>query len=112
MRLDKQVWVEYNDHSIVRIFKSKTAAFASNKAVAKVSYGYAVSDIRYQLWMRSEGLCENCCAMVTKDSGHMHERKWRGKGGDISLENSIFICPTCHKHAHKERSIKPTRRKQ
>jgi hypothetical protein len=108
------VWVQRDPITfhVTRIFKSKRAAFAAGgKTPTQSPRVYAVASIRHQLFVRSEGLCEKCCAIVTESSGHMHEQKWRGKGGEISLENSLFICARCHQHEHKERAPQFTRRK-
>jgi hypothetical protein len=34
----------------------------------------------------------------------MHEKLHRGKGGEISFENSILICHPCHRHEHRDRN--------
>ena len=88
----------------VRLFKSKKAAFASGEAVWFVSRTWAVSSIRHQIWLRCRGACEKCTAPVNENSGEMHEKKHRGKGGEISIDNSIFICRECHQHEHRERN--------
>lgn len=66
----------------------------------------AVKDIRHQLWLRCKGECELCGERVTESSGHMHEQKWRGKGGEVSLANSVFVCPRTHQLEHKARNPK------
>ncbi len=105
---NKWVWGELNaDRThVVRIFKSKKAAVAAGLCapVVQVLYAYAVHQIRHQLFVRSHGECEICLAPVTEDSGHMHEKRHRGKGGEISLDNSIFICLSCHRRAHQDRN--------
>jgi hypothetical protein len=112
----RMCWVEFNNDQIIRIFKSRNAAFhlvSKGKAftAAEVTYEYAVKCIRFELFIRSNGHCETCGAVVTHNSGHMHEQQWRGKGGEISLENSLFICARCHQHEHKGRAPQFTRRK-
>jgi len=107
------VWAELSKEGnrVVRIFKSEKAAFASMRMVVFLLKSTAVGDIRKQLFYRSQGYCELCGDIVTEKSGHMHEQKWRGKGGEISLENSVFICAKTHKLEHKERNPQFTRRK-
>src|SRR5271168_1119332 len=109
----KFVWVEMKDRCVIRIFRSKKAAFSTPDTVivAGMTRAEAVSSIRNQIFHRSEGFCELCGDIVTLYSGHMHEQKWRGKGGEISLENSVFICEKTHKLEHKERNPHFTRRK-
>jgi hypothetical protein len=110
---DKLVLVEVQYGRPVRIFKSAKAALHArmNMKVYPMRRADAVSAIRHQLFMRCGGFCELCGDIVTEKSGHMHEQKWRGKGGEISLENSVFICAKTHKLEHKERNPQFTRRK-
>lgn len=108
------VWVQRDETTfhVTRIFKSKKAAFAAGgKAPTQSPYTDAVASIRHQIWLRCRGYCELCGDFVTQANGHMHEQKWRGKGGEISLENSVFICAKTHKLEHKERNPQFTRRK-
>ena len=102
----KLVWVELSDTGVpIRIFKNRKAAYAFGKEwVAPTSRTDAVHIIRRQLWMRSKGDCELCGAPVTEQSGEMHERQHRGKGGEISMENSVFACRACHRKAHADRA--------
>jgi len=101
----KPVWVEIkSDGTPIRIFRNKRAALASKQTVVQTVRTLAVADIRHQLYDRSKGNCELCGTIVTENSGHMHERQHRGRGGEISLENSVFVCAKCHGRAHKERN--------
>jgi hypothetical protein len=102
----KDVWVVLNAVSgqAVRIFRTQKAAAEFEGYVLKIPYFTAVSEIRHQLWLRCRGECELCAASITESSGHMHEQKHRGKGGEISMENSVFICPICHRRAHADRN--------
>src|ERR1700722_19158151 len=90
--------------NVVRIFKSKKAAYASGEVVWEVTRAWAVASIRHQIFVRSDGDCEQCGSPITESSGHMHERKHRGRGGEISLENSVFICAICHSYNHRARN--------
>jgi len=103
--MKKLVWVELGDlGQAIRIFKTKRAARAFQGRILEVDYRIAVSEIRHQLWCRCQGECELCASPVNENSGQMHEQKHRGQGGEISLANSVFICPTCHKAAHRDRN--------
>lgn len=110
------VWVETRNGGIpIRIFKSYTAAMhlvCKGKAVNAVQMCYddAVKAIRKQIFYRSKGFCELCSSIVLEQSGHMHEMKHRGRGGEISLSNSVFICPKCHQRQHRDRNPRFTRR--
>jgi 5-methylcytosine-specific restriction endonuclease McrA len=109
------VWAQLapdNSH-VVRIFKSEKAAFS----VVDITPIYmprnlAVASIRHQIFLRSKGCCEECGSIITENSMEMHEREWRGKGGEISLENSIAACKRSHKFAHRKRAPQFTRRQQ
>jgi 5-methylcytosine-specific restriction endonuclease McrA len=112
---DKTVWVElYPDQrlgaDVRRIFRSKAAALSSGACIWYMRRSDAVGAIRHAIFVRSGGDCELCSSPVTEDSGHMHERQWRSRGGEISLENSIFICAHCHQNAHKERDTRWTKK--
>lgn len=105
--MSKLVWVELASDGIspIRIFKSRSTAFASGCAIGPFyTHTVAVAKIRHQLWLRSKGFCELGGEPVTEASGHMHEMVHRGKGGEISMQNSVFICPKCHQHAHRDRN--------
>lgn len=106
-------WVELAADGIspIRIFRSRTAAFASGRSIGPFyTRAVAVGKIRHQLWLRCKGECELCASVVTEDSGHMHEQKHRGKGGEISLANSVFICPKCHAAQHADRQVRFTKK--
>ena len=112
-----RVWVEMGGIPFlpVRIFRSQKAAIhliSRNRATDAIEMdrSIAVASIRHQIFIRSKGFCDECGAVVNETSGQMHEREWRGKGGEISLENSIFICAKCHKREHRERAPQFTRR--
>jgi 5-methylcytosine-specific restriction endonuclease McrA len=98
------VYVELGRDALpIRIFRNQKASLAAGwrQIYPRTE---AVGAIRHQIFLRSKGECELCPAPVTESSGHMHEKIHRGKGGEISLENSVFICPTCHRHAHADRN--------
>lgn len=104
--MSRRAWVEVtaDREHVVRIFKNKKAAWTVVGLVCEMMYAVAVADIRHQIFVRSEGYCELCGVQVTESSGHMHEKQHRGKGGEISLANSVFICPHCHRDAHHDRN--------
>lgn len=87
----------------VRIFRNrKTSLAAGWRQLWRRAD--AVRIIRHKLFLRSQGECELCSVWVTEEGGHMHEKQHRGKGGEISMENSVFICPKCHQYAHRDRN--------
>jgi hypothetical protein len=109
MRAAKLVWVEKDSRlQVFRIFRNRQDASAAARHIGRrvidMFYGEAVGMIRHTVFIRSQGFCEGCAAPVTESTGHMHELLHRGKGGEISMDNSVFICADCHKFAHKDRS--------
>lgn len=90
-------------YGIVRIFRNQKAALASDAPVIVLHRDVAVAEIRHQLWLRCKGVCELCGDTVTEGSGHMHEQKHRGQGGEISMDNSVFVCAKTHKQEHRDR---------
>jgi len=103
------VWVEQNAKGeAIRILSKANAKLETFRSSETTYYGWdsveAVCSVRRQIFDRCRGECEICASPVTESSGHMHEQKHRGKGGEISLDNSIFICVQCHKRAHKDRN--------
>jgi len=110
------VWVELSPEGLpVRIFKSVRSAWTQASQggfrIAQMTHQTAVQHIRHQIFVRSKGFCEECGSVITESSMEMHERLWRGKGGEISLENSIAACKGSHKFAHRDRAPKFSRRK-
>ena len=69
----------------------------------------AVASIRKTIWIRSKGHCEKCGEIVTEQTGHMHEVIHRGRGGEIALDKSRFICQKCHDAEHSNRKPKFTK---
>jgi len=100
----ESVWVELGlDALPVRIFRTEKESLALGWR-QPYDRALAVSAIRHKLYIRSGGFCELGGEVLTEKSGHMHEKKHRGQGGEISLENSVFICPKCHQHEHRDRN--------
>jgi 5-methylcytosine-specific restriction endonuclease McrA len=60
--------------------------------------------IRQAVYDRQSGMCLWCDKNLTWDQFHMHEVVSRGKGGKISLDNSVGLCYDCHlNRAHGNR---------
>lgn len=108
MRANKLIWAEITSAGLpVRILRGKPSGAGQFERMA---YGFAVAAIRKQLWWRCAGECELCGSVVTESSGHMHEKQHRGKGGEISLANSVFVCAASHTYQHRDRNPRFTRR--
>lgn len=65
-----------------------------------------VGEIRRIVYDYQDGHCLWCDKFVTWKQAHLHEKVARGKGGKVSLGNSIILCADCHigpKGAHGKR---------
>ena len=55
---------------------------------------------------RAQGICQLCdvAAPFINKSGHpyleVHHVVWLARGGDDSLENTVALCPNCHRRIH------------
>lgn len=102
-----EVYVELLDDEIVRIFRSYDDAVHSEawdeERVVQCELSEAVTAIRLTVCESANGECQDCGEYVGW-AGHMHEVKTRGQGGEISTENSIWLCADCHlNHEHGDR---------
>jgi len=104
--MKNQVWCEQNEAGhVTRILRDNHEVFRPSSVVFYTwERAEAVSSIRHQLFRRSKGYCELCGEIITEQGAQMHEQHHRGKGGEISMDNSVFICSTCHKRAHADRN--------
>lgn len=76
--------------------------------------GKTVELIRRAIWERQEGICIRCPSLITWKTAHLHETKHRGRGGKISLENSVLLCFECHlgpRGVHPEKQLRFSSRK-
>jgi 5-methylcytosine-specific restriction endonuclease McrA len=106
-----RAWVEINpENKIIRIFKNRQRAVTSeafeDDRVREYSRKDAIGEIRKAVFERSKGICEFCGNYLTEQTGDLHEQLARGLGGEISLENSVFICRGCHKAQHPEKQLR------
>lgn len=93
-----RVFVELKDGVPVRILKKPRY---SDVDVKEWPRSDAISAIRHQIFVRTNGQCEYCGETILENGSlykrmHMHETKLRSLGGDISVENSVGICYNCH----------------
>jgi len=112
---NRQVWVERAPlgRAIIRIFRGSHSPDwqKANECglVSLVPKFDAVSEIRKQIWQRCAGNCEWCGKRIREsgslyERGHMHEKIPKGNGGEVSLDNGIFLCYNCHINvAHGDR---------
>ena len=85
----------------IRILKHYMHACQLEPSVVRqMAKSVAVGYIRQQVVDRARRgscvQCEFCGNLITESTGHMHEFIPKGKGGEVSVENSRFICPACH----------------
>ncbi len=88
--------------NVVRIFrtiKEAVKAGIAGSPLASMPRAEAVGLIREFVRFRAGNACERCGVMLTKDTGEMHERLPKGKGGEVSLENCSWLCHACHQGA-------------
>lgn len=106
--MTKMVWCAIDFRGgITEIFKSKKAAFASTAhKLEEMSKSFAISEIRYSIFYRQNGICINCPNFITWAGMHLHEKKHRGQGGTYSLENDEGLCADCHlRIMHPEKQL-------
>jgi hypothetical protein len=112
-----KVWVQLGDNGeAVRIFKNQKEMFFSCPVdrEACVERSIATGQIRAAIWARQKGTCIRCPNLFTYAGMHLHEVNHRGRGGNISLENSVGLCHDCHLGArgvHPEKQIRFSGRK-
>ena len=95
----KRVWVELSaEGCVIRIFRTRRDAAEAELAfpINHVDRAEAVKDIRRQVFERDGYSCTHCGKAINWDTGHLHERLWRGRGGEMSLDNSTTLCYSCH----------------
>lgn len=90
-------WVEFDEKGPIRIFRNWRGVLAvgNYKDVREYPRKNAVAAIRQRVYELSGGFCKDCGGIITVNF-HMHEEISRGKGGEISIENSIALCSRCH----------------
>ncbi len=99
----QMVWVEIVPETgqILRILRTTfDAVRLPQERVRQVAKMVAVGDIRKQVIARDtrNGFieCRFCGARLLPGTGHMHEQQAKGKGGEVSVENSVMLCASCH----------------
>jgi hypothetical protein len=98
--MPRMVWAEIGDTGrAIRIFKNLKCAGVTSiypNRIACMLRSTAVSDIRRQIWERDKKRCTHCGNVVSWFVMQMHERLWRGRGGEVSVENGTTLCESCH----------------
>ena len=92
----------------VRIFRDKSWRLLPEDEVAWISKEEAVTEIRRQVFEKTKDdngyyHCHDCGKPTNWLSGEMHEVVPKGKGGEVSVDNSICLCNNCHTGAKNSR---------
>ena len=96
--MPRMCWTQLGlDGKAVRILKSAKLVGVVPRA-AYILRMTAVDDIRRAVWERDKRRCAHCGVAVGYNVMELHERLWRGRGGEISLQNSVCLCYPCHQH--------------
>jgi hypothetical protein len=87
-------------NSPIRIFKNQKLAIQSGLPYGCMEKADAVACIRRKVFERDNYTCVNpkCRKQLDWNTAEMHERHWKGSGGDVSLYNGICLCHNCHMH--------------
>lgn len=101
---DELVWVKLDITTgtlgPVAIFANyKQARDSGASPIAEYSRQWATDFIRRAVFVRDNWTCTHCGDEISWDGpnrGHLHERLFRGNGGEISVANSTTLCYTCH----------------
>ena len=87
------------DGRAIEILKNEKHSALATLAGYTVGYmlrSLATEQIRLAVFKRDGYACTHCGAPVCIGTGHMHERLHRGRGGEISVNNSTTLCGGCH----------------
>jgi hypothetical protein len=92
--MPRMCWAQIGDDGkAVRIIKHLAGGYGRVECLALST---AVGEIRRKIWERDKRRCTHCGNTVTWQSMEMHERIWRGRGGEVSVENGVTLCAGCH----------------
>jgi len=99
----EKAWVSVDaEFRPLEVFKRQSEAvrafqtYPSMTNLVEMDRFEAVGAIRHEIFIRQKGRCIACDKIVTEEQAHMHEKVSRGKGGNISLDNSEILCSNCH----------------
>ncbi len=84
---------------MIHRIRKKLGTTARYRAKRRRAGRKIVYSIRAQVVRRAEGCCERC-GRGCLHSGEAHHKIHRSQGGQWTMENIEFLCPTCHGTAH------------
>jgi hypothetical protein len=97
--MPRMVWCGIGADGLAeRIYKNRKQAVLAGEPLggAFLLRADAVTTIRRKIWNRDKHTCTHCGAIVSWFTMEMHEKIWRGRGGDISVDNGTTLCNNCH----------------
>jgi hypothetical protein len=116
--MDKKVRVELGENDLpIRIFRKDKKWLQCDNWIWLTKKD-AVGLIRLQVFERTGGRvvdgetaelgkCEGCERPIRWETFEQHEKQFKGRGGEVSLQNCIALCGNCHQWgpnaAHKDR---------
>jgi Rieske Fe-S protein len=97
--MPRMVWAGIGADGLAeRIYKNRKLAVIAGEPMggAYMLRAQAVTEIRRKIWLRDNKTCTHCGQTVPWNVMQMHERIWRGRGGEISVANGTALCYHCH----------------
>jgi len=86
--------------AILGIFQKHKRAVAyetlSGGVMMPYDWATGIDQLRRRVFARDDYRCVKCLRTVTWDSGHMHEKLHRGRGGDRTINNCETLCREHH----------------
>lgn len=77
----------------------------------EILYGEDMSVRRHDVYLRSDGFCEECGKPIDEllpsehpKSCHVHHVKERGNFGSDNMDNLVACCKRCHDRHHAKRN--------
>ena len=94
-------------HQVIRLKRIDSANVVPEKVKVISSVYERNPDITAEVLFRADGICEKCTLPApfirAKDSTpylEIHHIKPLAEGGEDNLDNTIALCPNCHRELH------------
>ncbi len=97
--MPRMVWCGIGENGLPRcIYKNRKQAVLAGEPLggAFMLRAIAVESVRRQIWERDGHKCTHCGVTVGWFVMELHERIWRGRGGQVSVDNGATLCQNCH----------------
>ncbi len=106
-KLNTETEISRNDDPQKRKHRLETAPTVPLKIQMITSQYVRNPDVRAEVLCRANGVCEEChkpAPFVSKNTGQpyleVHHRTPLSQGGEDTVENTIAVCPNCHRKLH------------